>query len=464
MRISNKKIIFTLTLIVADILVLILSVYLSVYLRFSLFADFFTNQTIENLFSLKYIQVVKFLIPIWLLLINFLSGYKSFFLTPIDEFVRVVKLATSFILACIVLSFMMKIDYSRIVFVSVWINLIVLMFLFRQAFKIFVGYILKLINKRNVVLMIGKNVRKYKDVFKNNPVNKVFYFPSILKSSDVDKVKKLILNKQVKQIVIVDHNMSDFDVLSFYDWAEYNNIIFKILPSEVNICMGEIAVDSTLGVPVFQLISDSLTGIDYFLKRTFDIVISLAALFILSPFLITLVILIKIESKGDVIYSQIRQGYRGKSFNFYKFRSMVQDADIKLKEIKKNNSSQGGVFFKIQKDPRITKIGAFIRKYSIDEIPQLFNVLKGDMSLVGPRPLVLWEAELVEKEYYNSSKKRLRVLPGMTGLWQVSGRSLLSDEKRIELDVFYVEHWSFGMDIKIMFRTLWVVLFPKGAY
>ncbi|MDD5102326.1 MAG: sugar transferase, partial [Endomicrobiaceae bacterium] len=198
--------------------------------------------------------------------------------------------------------------------------------------------------------------------------------------------------------------------------------------------------------------------------RMFDIIISLTLLLLLFPFLIMLVILIKMESKGNVIYTQVRQGYRGKEFNFYKFRSMVQDADDKLKDIKVDNSLEGGVFFKIHEDPRITKIGSFIRKYSIDEIPQLFNVLKGDMSLIGPRPLVLWEAKQVENKYYNSSKKRLRVLPGMTGLWQVSGRSLLSDERRIELDVFYVEHWSFGMDIIILFKTIWVVFFPKGAY
>lgn len=464
MRISNKKVVLTLSLIVIDSFVLALAVFLAVYLRFSLFLDFFANKTIESLFFFKYIQIIKFLIPVWLLLVNFFNGYKSFFLTPIDEFVRIVKLSTAFILACIVLSFVMKIDYSRMFFVFVWMNLIMIMFLSRQLFKSFVGYILKLINKRNIILMIGKNVRKYKDVFKNNPVNKVFYSPLILKSADVEKIKELILKKGVKQIVIIDHNMTDSEILSFYDWAEYNEIIFKILPSEVNICMGEIAVDSTLGVPVFQFISNSLTGIDYFLKRMFDVSISLMVLFILSPFLIVLVILIKIESKGNVVYTQIRQGYRGKEFKFYKFRSMIQNADEKLKEIKENNSSEGGVFFKIQEDPRITKIGGFIRKYSIDEIPQLINVLKGDMSLVGPRPLVLWEAKQVEEKYYNSSKKRLRVLPGMTGLWQVSGRSLLSDEKRIELDVFYVEHWSFGMDIKIMFRTLLVVLFPKGAY
>lgn len=143
---------------------------------------------------------------------------------------------------------------------------------------------------------------------------------------------------------------------------------------------------------------------------------------------------------------------------------MIADADKKLNEVRTDFTSKDEVFFKIENDPRITRVGAFIRKYSIDEIPQLFNVLKGDMSLVGPRPLVLWEAKQVEEAFFSKSKKRLRVLPGITGLWQVSGRSLLSDEKRIDLDVFYVEHWSFGLDLKILFKTVWVVLFPRGSY
>lgn len=462
MRISKKKIIFILSLLTADTFVLILSLHLSVYLRFSLLADFFPYPKIDDLFILKYIQTLRFIIPIWLLFVNFSNSYKSFFVMPADEFVRILKLSTSFILSCIVLSFIIKIDYSRTVFVLVWLNLLIFMFLSRQIFKLIVGYILKLINKRNIILMIGKNVKKYRDIFKNNFINKVFYYPLILKLEDIEKIKVFIVKKQIKQIIIIDYNINDYELLSLYDWAESNNVIFKILPSEVNICRGEITVDSTLGVPVFQFISNSLTGLDYFLKRTVDILISLVLLIILFPFIILLSILIKIESKGSIFYTQIRHGYRGKNFIFYKFRSMIQDADIALKDIKLSNNNDA-VFFKMKKDPRITKIGSFIRKYSIDELPQLFNVLKGDMSLVGPRPMLVSEVRELSIKGYNF-KKILRVLPGITGLWQVSGRSLLSDERRIELDVFYVEHWTFGMDLKILFKTIWVVFFPKGAY
>lgn len=464
MRISKKKISLFFLFIVSDTLTLILASLSAFYLRFFIFDGFFIQQPVDSLFIHKYLSAMKFMIPLWLIIINVSKNYKYFFAVPMDELARSIKAVSIFILSCIVFSFLVKEDYSRSIFIFLWINLAFFMVLSRQFLQTLVVYILKLFNKRTHILMIGKNIKKYRDIFKNNPINKVFYFPFILKSQDLEKVKDLILKKQIKQVIIVDHAMSDADILSFYDWAEYNDVIFKVLPSEIQICRGEISVDSALGIPVFQFISNSLTGAEYFLKRFLDIIVSLSLLILLSPFLLLLIIIIKLESKGNIIYTQIRQGYRGKHFKFYKFRSMIVEADEKLEEVKDNKDLKKGVFFKVQKDPRITKVGSFIRKHSIDEIPQLFNVLKGDMSLVGPRPLVLWEAKQVEEAFYSKSKKRLRVLPGITGLWQVSGRSLLSDEKRIELDVFYVEHWSFGLDLKILFKTVWIVVFPHGSY
>ncbi|GEM_PF-5931713 len=464
MRISKKKISLFFLFLISDTITLVLASLSAFYLRFFIFDGFFIQQPVDGIFIYKYLSAMKFIIPLWLIIINVSKNYKYFFAVPMDELARSIKAVSIFILSCIVFSFLVKVDYSRSIFIFLWINLAFFMVLSRQLLQTLIGYIFKLLNKRNPILMIGKHTKKYRDIFKNNPINKVFYFPFILKLQDLGKVKDLILKKQIKQIIIVDHAMSDADILSFYDWAEYNDVIFKVLPSEIQICRGEISVDSALGIPVFQFISNSLTGIEYFFKRFIDVIISISALILLSPFLLLLIVLIKLESKGNIIYTQTRQGYRGKHFKFYKFRSMIADADKQLEDIKSDNDSKEGVFFKVKKDPRITKVGAFIRKYSIDEIPQLFNVLKGDMSLVGPRPLVLWEAKQVEEAFYGKSKKRLRVLPGITGLWQVSGRSLLSDEKRIELDVFYVEHWSFGLDLKILFKTIWIVLFPKGSY
>lgn len=389
MRISKKKISLFFLLLISDSVILILSCFIAFYLRFFVFDAFFIYQPMDKIFILKYLSILKFMTPLWLIIINVSKNYKHFSATPMDEFARTIKVVSIFILCCIVFSFLIKGNYSRSIFVFLWINLVVFMFFSRQLFQTVIGYVFKLLNKRNHILMIGKNVKKYRDIFKNNPINKVFYSPVILKSADLKKIETLILRKQIKQLIIVDHAMSDADILSFYDWAEYNDVLFKVLPSEIQICRGEILVDSALGIPVFQFISNSLNGVEYFLKRLLDISISLSLLILLSPFLLLLVIIIRLESKGNIIYAQIRQGYRGKPFKFYKFRSMICNADEKLDDVKSDLSLNDGIFFKIENDPRITKVGTFIRKYSIDEIPQLFNVLKGDMSLVGPRPLVL---------------------------------------------------------------------------
>jgi len=152
-------------------------------------------------------------------------------------------------------------------------------------------------------------------------------------------------------------------------------------------------------------------------------------------------------------------GYRSQTFNFYKFRTMVTDADILLEQFKAKSERKGPVF-KMANDPRITKIGKVLRRYSLDELPQLINVLRGEMSLVGPRPQVLWEAAA----YDDWAKRRLRVLPGITGLWQVSGRAALSYEEMIELDIYYIENWSPGLDFQILYKTIPAVFSKKGAY
>ena len=144
---------------------------------------------------------------------------------------------------------------------------------------------------------------------------------------------------------------------------------------------------------------------------------------------------------------------------------MCKDANKKIKNLISNSLKQNSAFLKLEDDTRITKIGKFIRKYSFDELPQLFNVLKGEMSLVGPRPIVNWELEQIKKIYHNYSyDKMFRVFPGITGLWQVSGRSMLSDEKRLELEIFYVDNWSLSLDIKILLKTILVVISHRGAY
>lgn len=197
-----------------------------------------------------------------------------------------------------------------------------------------------------------------------------------------------------------------------------------------------------------------------FFKRVIDILVGLVGLVILLPLFLIIALAIKKEDKdGAIFFSQPRAGRNGKIFNMYKFRSMYSDAEERLEELLKYNEVSGAMF-KMENDPRVTNVGAFLRKYSLDELPQLINVLKGEMSLVGPRPPLIREVA----EYTNFDKQRLMVTPGMTGLWQVSGRSSLSFSQMVALDIEYILKQSFSFDLKILLKTFLVVIKSDNAY
>ncbi|MDO4902909.1 MAG: sugar transferase [Limosilactobacillus sp.] len=195
-------------------------------------------------------------------------------------------------------------------------------------------------------------------------------------------------------------------------------------------------------------------------KRLFDAVASTCAVIVLSPIFLIIAIAIKInDPKGPVFYSQTRVGKDGKLFKMYKFRSMVTNADELLAQLKEQNEVEGAMF-KMKNDPRITKVGRFIRKYSLDELPQLINVVGGSMSIVGPRPPLTSEVE----QYTDYDKQRLMVKPGATGMWQVGGRNDVDFDEMVELDLTYIQKRSVWLDLVIMFKTVKIMFVPNGAY
>lgn len=195
-------------------------------------------------------------------------------------------------------------------------------------------------------------------------------------------------------------------------------------------------------------------------KRIFDVVVSATALLVLSPIFMILALLIRLDSKGSIFFYQNRIGKQGKEFRFWKFRSMSVDAEQRKDALMENNEMRGGVSFKMKKDPRITRVGRFIRKYSMDELPQLWNVLIGDMSLVGPRPPLPNEVA----QYTPYQRMRLEVTPGITCIWQVSGRSDIPFQEQVKMDLQYIENQSFWYDIELLFKTVPAVLKARGAY
>jgi exopolysaccharide biosynthesis polyprenyl glycosylphosphotransferase len=213
------------------------------------------------------------------------------------------------------------------------------------------------------------------------------------------------------------------------------------------------------GVPLISVKGVSMSAANAAAKRVFDVVIASLVILIGLPVWLALAAIIKATSPGPVFYKQKRIGKNGTPFMMLKFRSMVADADKQLEGLRKSNQASGPLF-KMRDDPRVTRIGRWMRRLSIDEFPQLLNVVRGEMSLVGPRPPLPRETQY----YTENDWRRLEVLPGMTGLWQVSGRSNLTFAEMVRLDVFYIENWSLSLDLVLMLRTLPAVLAARGAY
>jgi len=214
-------------------------------------------------------------------------------------------------------------------------------------------------------------------------------------------------------------------------------------------------------IPSTTFFPPLITGSDFWIKRSFDFCCAVLMLMLASPLYLGLALLIKLDSPGPIFYRQVRVGLRGRHFKVWKFRTMFTNADKMQKELEAKNETKDGILFKMKDDPRVTRVGKFIRQYSLDELPQVFNVLFGEMSLVGPRPLPTRDVEKFSKHHHI----RHEVLPGITGLWQVSGRSDIVDfEDVVGLDTTYIEHWSLWLDLRILLKTVEVVFKKTGAY
>jgi exopolysaccharide biosynthesis polyprenyl glycosylphosphotransferase len=238
------------------------------------------------------------------------------------------------------------------------------------------------------------------------------------------------------------------------------NVDLVVTPGVMDVAGGRLTLRPVAGFPLVHVERPQYDGAKRFQKRMFDFCFALAALIFTSPLLLLVAIAIKLNSRGPVFYSAERIGLDGKPFTMLKFRSMVEDADKQLPDLDDLNEIDGGVLFKIRNDPRVTGVGRIIRRYSIDELPQFINVLKQDMSVAGPRPPLRREVE----SYDAVVMRRLLVKPGVTGLWQVSGRSDLSWEDSVRLDLSYIENWSMIGDLLIILKTLRAILGKEGAY
>ena len=242
--------------------------------------------------------------------------------------------------------------------------------------------------------------------------------------------------------------------------CEEQGIIVRVRTEMSHLQVARSYVDELEGVPVMTIQSGPADSWQLIMKRVIDIVGSAVLLLALAPLFAIVALLIKFDSPGPILFAQERVGFNKRRFKVWKFRTMVVDAEKKQLKLEHLNEAEGPVF-KIRKDPRITRVGELLRRFSIDELPQLVNVLKGDMSLVGPRPLPVRDVERIDKQWH---KRRFSIKPGITCLWQVNGRSNIGFNEWVRMDLDYIDKWSLGLDLLILMKTIPAVFKGPGAY
>jgi exopolysaccharide biosynthesis polyprenyl glycosylphosphotransferase len=275
----------------------------------------------------------------------------------------------------------------------------------------------------------------------------------------VADLPRVLRTHSIDEIVIALPSAEHQRILEIVALCERSGVDFRLVPDMFDLTLGTLEVDHLAGIPLIGRRESALQGFNLALKRLIDLAVSGLVLLVFAPVMLLVAILVKLDSRGPLLHPQERVGAGGRVFRIYKIRSMHVDAEQRLGALRDRNEA-GGPIFKMKDDPRRTRVGRFIRKFSLDEVPQLWNVLVGDFSLVGPRAPIPREVE----QYDDLHRRRLEVTPGLTGLWQVSGRSDLPFDEMVMLDLYYIENWSIWLDLKIILQTIPAMLSGRGAY
>ena len=412
-----------------------------------------------------YRQMLLLAVPLWLFFFASTCRLYTSWMGFADRFLQIVKgcllgtAATMF--ATYIYS---RLEYSRLMLLLVWPISSVLVGLGHALVVKLDAWLARFENARPVLIVGAANVAQVlrQRILDRHPEAEVDELRELPAAAELDRV---LLSKPYYEVILLKTSLPHDRVLAAAELCDARGTAFKMVPDLLELRLGELQMDPSLGLPAWRIQHASMTRAHFAAKRAFDLLFSGTLLLVTLPVWIVVGLLIKLDSKGPILFTQKRYGWKGRVFDAYKFRTMVVDAEKNIESVKALNA-HGGAFFKAKADPRVTRVGKWLRRFSLDEFPQFLNVLAGDMSVVGPRPLALTtgEVEQLEREFGATAKKRMNILPGITGLWQVSGRSDVSTEQRFALDMFYIEHWSLGMDLEIILRTVPAMVFGKGAY
>lgn len=474
-KLHIKNIISIFLLLIVDIAAYFVSFILAYFTR--IFIDDIFHIT-PLMFSLKHLLITLWWVPVIFIV---MIAYKSLYTLKKPFWHESRRLILScFFTLLIILSIVslgkMSNYVSRLFLIILFVYMVIFVTIFRYIMKT------KVLNKKffaERLIIIGCS--NYLDNVKNSIIEEnglCFYVAGVVLTDNVDKYtgsQKVLGNIEDIEKIIEKYNISSAVVIKNEIDKSFENILNNL---QIQLNKLLIVLDSQgIGVSNTEAVQLLKSGLNYLqinnnfksllnsiVKRLSDIILSIIMLPFLMVIIIIIAVLIKATSKGSVFYGHTRVGRNGKPFKVLKFRSMYQDADERLREILKNNEEarlEWNTYYKLKNDPRITGIGRFLRKSSLDELPQIFNVLKGDMSFVGPRPVIQDE---LDKYYKELSSYYYMVRPGITGLWQISGRNELNYDERVAKDAWYVLNWSIWLDIVIFFKTPGVVFKKKGAY
>jgi exopolysaccharide biosynthesis polyprenyl glycosylphosphotransferase len=463
---ANNKLSVVAVLILSDFICILLSAITAFQFRFpqsSLDTD--SNPAIAQ-FDYRGILVLIVLSWLFLFILTGIYRFKHSNLFVLN-LQLVIKRSVYFFFFLGFISFILKASFSRIVFGVMLVSGLVYLILGRL---ITYFLILKpLILKKKVIskmMIVGRSAKDLKDHSEWIIENRTLGYSVVsrvicnqISSEWIEEFDHILRYKKIDEVLLLPGMESDKNFSKFIHYCEDLEININWIPLDSGSLGYWLIPTSQEGIPFLTFEKSAISIPWRIIKRTFDLLFATVFFLIFSPVLLLIAFLVLISSGYPVLYSQTRVGLNGKTFRFYKFRSMIKDADQRLLEVE-NIHKRDHVIFKNKEDPRITPIGRILRKYSLDELPQFFNVINGSMSVVGPRPALTREVSLYNSTY----ERRLNAKPGITGPWQISGRSDLDLQTSISLDLNYLTNWSFTRDLWIIIATVGAVFKGKGAY
>ncbi len=446
-----------------------------------------------------YAGVVFFAIPIRLLMLSYQRVYRfQGAFSYIAEFIKIFKAISVGSLLIIAFTFLFRggfafreFSYSRGVFALDFAIALVVFSVFHLGLR----FVQTIFRNRDInlipTLIVGQNAEAEQTIKQLNErrdlgyrvvgqfVSQQFFENSGQQTADgkqiivgeIEDLPEIIRELEIQEVIITDNEIPGEKLFeAMMQLGRKRKVEFRLAPSLFNFLPQKTSVEQIGVLPMVRLFREPLSDAERFIKRAFDLVFSAIVLILSSPVWMLISLLIKFDSRGTILFKQERVGMDGRKFLCYKFRTMRSDADeeIHREAYRKNiegateanaGDSEKPVFGKVKNDPRVTRIGKFLRRTSLDELPQFLNVLRGEMSVVGARPPIPYEVE----EYDIWHRKRLDMKPGITGLWQVSGRNRLTFEEMVKIDLYYIENWSLWLDLKIILLTLPAVLRGDGA-